>query len=68
MNDEILNLYEPTGTGMGDCWISFLEMTDLLIQNINACHLSDYLSSAYKMFHSASNRSTLFIPRYGLVD
>ena len=49
MNDEILNLYEPTGTGMVDCWISFLEMTDLLIQNINACHLSDYLSSAYKM-------------------
>ena len=32
---------------MGNYWISFLEMTDLLIQNIHACHvrnLPEYLS------------------------
>ena len=50
---EIVHLvYEPTGTDMGDYWISFLEMTDLLIQNIHACYvrnLSEYLSSTYGM-------------------
>ena len=37
---------------MGNYWISFLEMTDLLIQNIHACHvrnLPEYLSSPYEM-------------------
>ena len=48
----VRRIYEPTGTDMGDFWISFLEMTDVLIQNIHACHvrnLSEYLSSTYDM-------------------
>ena len=48
----VCHIYEPTGTDMGDFWISFLEMTDVLIQNIHACHvrnLSEYLSSTYDM-------------------
>ena len=50
---EIINtVYEKPGTDMGDFWISYLEMTDPLIQNINACHARnsfEYLSSTYDM-------------------
>ena len=52
LNEIVCLVYEPTGTGMGDYWILFLEMTDLLIQNIHAFHvrnLSEYLSSTYEM-------------------
>ena len=31
LNEIVCLVYEPTGTGMGDYWILFLEMTDLLI-------------------------------------
>ena len=37
---------------MGDFWLSFLEMSDVLIQNIHACHIrsaTEYLSSTYNM-------------------
>lgn len=37
---------------MGDMWLSFLEMTDPLIQNYHSCHVrnaSEYLSSTYDM-------------------
>ena len=37
---------------MGDFWLSFLEMTDVLAQNVHACHIGDfseYLSSTYEM-------------------
>ena len=36
LNEIVRLVYKPTGTDMGDYWISFLEMTDLLIQNIHA--------------------------------
>ena len=106
---EIMRLVcEPTGTDMGDYWISFLEMIDSLIQNIHNYHvriLSEYLSSTYeilkylfptitktmesgfltvghpyhpflikdtnsfqKIFLSVPKRSTLLIPKNGLVD
>ena len=46
-------MYESNETDIGDCWLSFLEMTDVLVQNIHACHIKDsvqYLSSTYHMF------------------
>ena len=50
---ELINkVYEKPGTDMGDFWVSFLEMTDPLIQNIDVCHAqngSEYLSSTYDM-------------------
>ena len=45
-------VHEKTGTDMGDFWISFLEMTDPLVQCIHACHtrdVSEYLVSTYYM-------------------
>ena len=39
LNEIVHFVHEPTGTDMGDYWISFLEITDLLIQNIHACHV-----------------------------
>ena len=54
--DEIKTIveavYEKPGTDMGDYWISFLEMSDPLAQNIHACHTQDYdeyISSSYEM-------------------
>ena len=47
--DEV---YEKPGTDMGDYWLSFLEMSDVLIQNVHACHVCDldeYLSSSHDM-------------------
>ena len=34
----ISKVYEKPGTDMGDFWLSFLEMTDPLVQNMDACH------------------------------
>ena len=48
----IKKVYEKPCTSMGDFWISFLEMTDPLVQNIDACHTQnalEYLSSTYDM-------------------
>ena len=45
-------VYEEVGTDMGDFWLSFLEMTDPLVQCIDACHCrnsQEYLSSTYHM-------------------
>ena len=45
-------VYEKPGTDMGDYWVSFMEMSDVLIQNVHACHVCDldeYLSSSYDM-------------------
>ena len=45
-------VYKEAGTGMGDFWLSFLEMTDPLVQNVDACHarhLTEYISSTYDM-------------------
>ena len=47
--DEV---YQKPGTDMGDYWLSFLEMVDILIQNVHACHVCDldeYLSSSRDM-------------------
>jgi len=50
---QLINeVYEKPGTDMGDFWLSFLEMTDPLVQNIDACHAKngpEYLSSTYHM-------------------
>jgi len=50
---ELVNkVYEKPGTDMGDFWVSFLEMSDTLVQSIDACHArngSEYLSSTYDM-------------------
>ena len=50
---EIINkVYKKPGTDMGDLWISYLEMTEPLAQNIDACHARnglEYLSSTYDM-------------------
>ncbi len=52
LNDLINQVYEKLGTDMGDIWISFIGMTDPLVQNTYACHAQDaseYLSSTYDM-------------------
>ena len=50
---ELINkVYEKPGTDMGDFWVSFMEMSDPLVQSIDACHArngSEYLSSTYDM-------------------
>ncbi|KAI4830326.1 hypothetical protein KUCAC02_001965 [Chaenocephalus aceratus] len=38
MKDLITRVYETLGTDMGDFWISFMEMSDPHVQNIDACH------------------------------
>ncbi|KAL8563361.1 hypothetical protein ACOMHN_008200 [Nucella lapillus] len=38
IKDMIKSVYEKPGTDMGDFWISFMEMTDPLAQNLDACH------------------------------
>ena len=38
---------------MGDFWLTFLEMRDVLMQNIHACHprnAQEYLSSTHGIF------------------
>ena len=47
-------VYLSNKTDMGDFWLSFLEATDILIQNIHACHtghLEEYLSSTRDMLN-----------------
>ena len=50
---EILTeVYRKPDTDMGDFWVSFLEMTDALAQNLHACHTQSYeefKSSTYEM-------------------
>ncbi|KAF3833218.1 hypothetical protein F7725_026883 [Dissostichus mawsoni] len=58
MKDLITRVYEKPGTDMGDFWISFMEMSDPLVQNIDACHArngSEYLSSTYNMLMAYDN-------------
>ena len=38
----VQEVYEKPGTDMGDYWISFLEMSEPLAQNIHACHTQNY--------------------------
>ena len=52
MQQLINRVYEKPGTDIGDFWVSFLEMSDPLVQNIDACDArngSEYLSSKYDM-------------------
>ena len=52
MLDLVNKVYNEAGTDMGDFWLSFMEMTDPLVQNVNACHarhLTEYISSTYDM-------------------
>lgn len=52
MKELINRVYEKPGTDMGDFWFSFMEMSDPLVQSIDACHArngSDYISSTYDM-------------------
>jgi hypothetical protein len=50
---ELINqVYKEPDTDMGDFWVSFMEMLDPLVQNIDACHArngTEYLSSTYNM-------------------
>ena len=56
MDEDIQKLvegvYEKINTDMGDYWLSFLGMSDILLQNVDACHvgnLDEYLSSTLDM-------------------
>ena len=52
MKELINRVYAKPGTDMGDFWVSFLEMSDPLVQCLDACHArngSEYLSSTYNM-------------------
>ena len=71
LNEIVGLVYEPTGTDMGDYWISFLEMTSFLIQDIHACHvgnLSKCLSSTYKtlkyLISYHNNNCGRWLPNY----
>ena len=50
---ELINkVYGKPGSDMGNIWLSFLEMADPLVQNINACHARngpEYISPSYSM-------------------
>ena len=40
-------VYERANTDMGENWMSFMEMSNILLQNVDACHvgnLGEYLS------------------------
>ena len=48
----VKSVYESNGTDMGDFWLTFLEMSDVLMKNIHACHsrnAQEYLSSTQGM-------------------
>ena len=52
MKGLINKVYEKLDTDMGDFWVLFLEMSDPLVQSIDACHAQngpEYLSSTYHM-------------------
>lgn len=52
MKTLINRVYEKPGTDMGDFWLSFIEMSDPLVQNLDACHArngQEYISSTYNM-------------------
>ncbi len=52
MKELINRVYEKPDTDMGDFWVSFMEMSDPLVQSLDACHArngSEYLSSTYNM-------------------
>ena len=56
INENIQKLgnavYERPNIDMDENWLSFMEMSDILLQNINACHvgnLDEYLFSARAM-------------------
>ena len=41
-------VYERANTDVGEYWMSFMEMSDILLQNVDTCHvgnLDEYLSS-----------------------
>ena len=41
-------VYERANTDMGEYWVKFMEMSDILLQNVETCHvgnLDEYLSS-----------------------
>ena len=44
-NDDIKGLinavYKTPSTDIGDFWLSFMEMSDILLQNVHACHVGD---------------------------
>ena len=55
-NSEIKMLldgvYESPNTDMGSYWMSFIDMSDILLQNVHACHVGkfeEYLSSTRDM-------------------
>ena len=52
LQEIVKSVYESNGTDMGDFWLTFLEMSDVLMQNIYACHsrnAKEYLSSTHGM-------------------
>ena len=52
MQEIVKSVYESNGTDMDEFWLTFLEMSDVLMQNIHACHsrnTQEYLSSTHGM-------------------
>ena len=52
MQEIVKSVYESNGTDMGDFCLTFLEMSDVLMRNIHACHprnAQEYLSSTHGM-------------------
>ena len=48
-------VYERANTDMGENWMSFMEISDILLQNVDACHvgnLDEYLFSTRAMISS----------------
>ena len=35
-------VYERADTDMGDYWMSFMEMSNIFLQNVDACHVGNF--------------------------
>ena len=52
MQGELAFTHKRIMEDMGDFWLSFLELTDALVQNIHVCYtgnMEEYISSKYDM-------------------
>ena len=71
IKELVAQVYHSPGTDMGDFWLSFLEMTDALAQNLHACHTQSYnefKSSTYEMLKGMGRITRLSIPDTSLTS
>ena len=43
VDQKLVNgVYERADTDMGDYWMSFMEMSNIFLQNVDACHVGNF--------------------------